>query len=159
MNVPLSEGADAPSVTRRARGATLARYVAGTLDFDTVTARGLVKAYGPTRALAGVDLTLSPGRVTVLEGPNGSGKSTLLGLLALLVRPTRGSIHRQARRSAGDRRAARAAHAAMVYPTSGRESSALRRAARHARRTRGSPTARRFEIGAFVDRPAPPLRG
>lgn len=133
-----------------------------TLDFDTVTARGLVKAYGPTRALAGVDLTLAPGRVTVLEGHNGSGKSTLLGLLALLVRPTRGTIHYGKHGADQATAALRArigvlAHAAMVYPDlSGRESLRLFAALHgmHDVDARLAALLERFEIGAFVDRPA-----
>lgn len=42
--------------------------------------------------VADVDLTVEPGRVTVLVGPNGAGKSTLLGLLAGDKAPTRGRI-------------------------------------------------------------------
>lgn len=61
-------------------------------DFDRVEARGLTKTYGATRALAGVDLDLRSGVVTVIEGPNGAGKSTLLGVLTLQVRPTRGTL-------------------------------------------------------------------
>ena len=64
----------------------------GLLDFDRVTARGVVKTYGATRALAGVDLELRAGRVTVIEGANGSGKSTLATLLTLVGRPTRGTV-------------------------------------------------------------------
>src|SRR5882672_12450999 len=60
--------------------------------FDRLEARGLTKTYGATRALAGVDLDLSAGAVTVIEGPNGAGKSTLLGILTLQVRPTRGTL-------------------------------------------------------------------
>ncbi len=62
------------------------------LDFDRVEARGLVKTYGSTLALGGVDLALRSGTVTVIEGPNGAGKSTLLAILTLLARPTRGTL-------------------------------------------------------------------
>src|SRR6185369_6576943 len=61
-------------------------------EFDRLEARGLTKTYGATRALAGVDLDLRSGAVTVIEGPNGAGKSTLLGVLTLQVRPTRGTL-------------------------------------------------------------------
>ena len=62
------------------------------LDFEEVSVAGLAKSYGPTLALAGVDLNFDAGTVTVIQGSNGSGKSTLLWLLAMLAYPTRGEI-------------------------------------------------------------------
>ncbi len=57
-----------------------------------VRAERIHKAFGRTRALQGVDLTVTSGEVVSLEGPNGSGKSTLLGVLATLIRPTKGRV-------------------------------------------------------------------
>jgi heme exporter protein A len=62
------------------------------LDFEEVSVTGLTKSYGPTLALAGVDLTFTAGTTTAIQGSNGSGKSTLLWLLAMLAYPTRGEI-------------------------------------------------------------------
>lgn len=62
------------------------------LDFEEVSVAGLTKSYGPTLALAGVDLRFGAGKVTAIRGANGSGKSTLLWLLAMLAHPTRGEI-------------------------------------------------------------------
>jgi ABC-type multidrug transport system ATPase subunit len=62
------------------------------LDFEEVGVSGLTKAYGPTLALAGVDLQFTAGSATVVRGANGSGKSTLLWLMALLGHPTKGSL-------------------------------------------------------------------
>lgn len=60
-------------------------------DAPVVAARGVVKAWGATLALAGADLVVGPG-VTGLLGANGSGKTTLLGLLLGLHRPDAGEI-------------------------------------------------------------------
>ncbi len=57
---------------------------------DRVVARGIVKAYGSTMALRGVDATFGAAQLTLIEGANGSGKSTLLGILGTVIRPTRG---------------------------------------------------------------------
>ncbi len=96
---------------------------------DTVTAEGLVKMYGVTRALAGVDLRFPAGRVTVVEGPNGSGKSTLLALLAQMAKPTAGRVRYGSLRQGSPalRRAIGVlAHQSMLYPDlTGRENLAL----------------------------------
>ena len=55
-----------------------------------VETRGLVKTFGPIRAVDGIDLALPPGRIYGLLGPNGSGKTTLIRLLIGLARPTAG---------------------------------------------------------------------
>jgi len=54
-------------------------------------ARGLVKRYGATTALRGVDLEVGPGELVGLLGPNGAGKSTLVKICCGLVRPTEGT--------------------------------------------------------------------
>ena len=54
--------------------------------------RGLVKRYGETTVLAGVDLAVQAGEVKVVMGPSGSGKSTLLRCLNRLVEPDAGQI-------------------------------------------------------------------
>src|SRR3954452_9026823 len=55
-----------------------------------VQAEGLVKRYGDTVALDGVDLTVRAGTVLGLLGPNGAGKTTLVKILATLVGPDAG---------------------------------------------------------------------
>ncbi|MEV4866490.1 ATP-binding cassette domain-containing protein [Streptomyces ossamyceticus] len=55
-----------------------------------VTVRGLVKHYGETRALDGVDLDVREGTVMGVLGPNGAGKTTLVRCLSTLVLPDSG---------------------------------------------------------------------
>ncbi len=51
----------------------------------------LVKDYGSTRAVAGLTLSVRPGRVTGFLGPNGAGKSTTMRIVLGLDRPTSGT--------------------------------------------------------------------
>jgi len=55
-------------------------------------ARGLVKRFGKTQALAGMDLVVNPGRVVALLGPNGAGKTTFVRAVATLLRPDAGTL-------------------------------------------------------------------
>jgi iron complex transport system ATP-binding protein len=55
-------------------------------------AQGLTLRRGRREILAGLDLALRPGEVTVLLGPNGAGKSTLLSALAGLLAPAAGKV-------------------------------------------------------------------
>ncbi|MFN8074121.1 MAG: ATP-binding cassette domain-containing protein [Kineosporiaceae bacterium] len=56
-----------------------------------IEATGLVKRFGSTTALAGVDLTAHEGSVLGVLGPNGAGKTTAVRILATLLRPDAGS--------------------------------------------------------------------
>jgi ABC-2 type transport system ATP-binding protein len=53
---------------------------------------GLVKTFGPTRALDGLDLTVETGEVHGFLGPNGSGKSTTIRVLLGLLRADAGDV-------------------------------------------------------------------
>jgi oleandomycin transport system ATP-binding protein len=55
-----------------------------------IWAEGLVKRFGETTALAGVDLAVRTGSVLGLLGPNGAGKTTAVRVLATLLRPDAG---------------------------------------------------------------------
>src|ERR1700739_4040554 len=57
---------------------------------NAIETRGLVKRFGKTTALAGVDLTAATGSVLGLLGPNGAGKTTAVRILATLLRPDDG---------------------------------------------------------------------
>jgi ABC-2 type transport system ATP-binding protein len=61
------------------------------MNAPTITAQRLVKSYGRTRALDGLDLDTGGG-VTGLLGPNGAGKTTLLRILATVLAPDAGSV-------------------------------------------------------------------
>ncbi|GFJ95809.1 hypothetical protein Prum_094510 [Phytohabitans rumicis] len=55
-----------------------------------IWAEGLVKRFGETTALAGVDLAVRTGTVLGLLGPNGAGKTTAVRVLATLLTPDAG---------------------------------------------------------------------
>jgi oleandomycin transport system ATP-binding protein len=55
-----------------------------------ICVEGLVKRYGKTIALDGLDLTVPPGMVQGVLGPNGAGKTTLVRILATLLRSDAG---------------------------------------------------------------------
>ncbi|HUG48108.1 MAG TPA: ABC transporter ATP-binding protein [Candidatus Limnocylindria bacterium] len=55
-----------------------------------VRIEGLVKRYGDTVAVAGVDLEIGRGEIYGLVGPNGAGKTTTMRMLATLLEPSAG---------------------------------------------------------------------
>jgi ABC-2 type transport system ATP-binding protein len=93
----------------------------------TLEAADLVKAFGKTRALDGLSLTMQSGEVMALLGPNGAGKTTFVNLVATLVRPEKGTLRVHgvdvARHPGAVRRSvALAGQSAAVEPTmTGRE--------------------------------------
>ena len=56
-----------------------------------IEAIGLVKSFGETRAVDGVDLAVRRGSVYGVLGPNGAGKTTTIRMLATLLKPDAGS--------------------------------------------------------------------
>jgi ABC-2 type transport system ATP-binding protein len=58
----------------------------------TIEAKGLVKRFGKTVALDGLDLVAQTGQVVAVLGPNGAGKTTFVRAIATLIRPDRGSL-------------------------------------------------------------------
>lgn len=53
---------------------------------------GASKSFGPVQALRPIDLSIAPGKTTVLIGPSGCGKSTLLRLMIGLIEPDAGTV-------------------------------------------------------------------
>ncbi|HZM28883.1 MAG TPA: ABC transporter ATP-binding protein [Acidimicrobiales bacterium] len=60
------------------------------MDAAAITVRDLVKTFGHTRALDGLDLDVATGEVHGFLGPNGSGKSTTIRVLLGLLRADSG---------------------------------------------------------------------
>ncbi len=59
-------------------------------DALAIEVRGLVKEFGPNRAVDGVDLSVPTGSIYALLGPNGAGKTTIINILTTLLAPTHG---------------------------------------------------------------------
>ncbi|WP_206788461.1 ATP-binding cassette domain-containing protein [Amycolatopsis sp. MtRt-6] len=60
------------------------------MNSPAIETAGLVKAFGDTRAVDGVDLVVPAGTVYGVLGPNGAGKTTTVKMLATLLRPDGG---------------------------------------------------------------------
>jgi ABC-2 type transport system ATP-binding protein len=56
-----------------------------------IEATGLVKVFGRTRALDGLDLQVGAGAILGMLGPNGAGKTTTVRVLTTLLRPDQGT--------------------------------------------------------------------
>jgi len=59
--------------------------------------RGLERWFGGIVAVAGLDITIEPGRITGLIGPNGAGKTTAFNLLTGFLQPDRGEVRYRGR--------------------------------------------------------------
>ncbi|MGY1435313.1 ATP-binding cassette domain-containing protein [Streptomyces reniochalinae] len=58
---------------------------------NAVEVRGLVKHFGETKAVDGIDLDVREGTVMGVLGPNGAGKTTLVRILSTLLHPDAGT--------------------------------------------------------------------
>jgi ABC-2 type transport system ATP-binding protein len=59
---------------------------------DAISVQGLIKKFGRTRALDGLDLTVRTGEVHGFLGPNGAGKTTTIRVLLGILRPDAGEV-------------------------------------------------------------------
>src|SRR3954452_17351696 len=74
----------------RAAGLSSMAMVAAPSYAPAIRVDGVVKRFGETYALAGVDLEISAGTVFGMLGPNGAGKTTLVRILSTLLTPDSG---------------------------------------------------------------------
>jgi heme exporter protein A len=58
-----------------------------------IEVRNLIKTFGVTPVLRGLDFQVEQGEFVALLGPNGAGKTTFLRILATLSKATIGSVH------------------------------------------------------------------
>ena len=61
-------------------------------DSYAILTEGLVREFGPVRAVDGVDLAVHQGEVYGFLGPNGAGKTTVIRMLITLLAPTAGRM-------------------------------------------------------------------
>jgi ABC transporter DrrB family efflux protein len=80
-----------PRASQREPALTIAGNHDGATHTPAVRVRSMVKRFGGTTALAGVDLEVAEGAIFGLLGPNGAGKTTLVRVLATLLEPDAGS--------------------------------------------------------------------
>ena len=136
---------------------------------NAIEARGLVKHYGETVALAGVDLTVPHGTVLGLLGPNGAGKTTAVRILTTLLQPDGGSATVAGFDVAADATRLRRVigltgqFAAVDENLTGRENLQLVGRLHHMRRAeyrrRASELLEQFELSGAADRPVKTYSG
>jgi branched-chain amino acid transport system ATP-binding protein len=60
---------------------------------EMLEVRNVRKSFGGVKAVDGVSLSLSRGKITLLIGPNGSGKTTFVNSITGFLRPDDGHVH------------------------------------------------------------------
>jgi ABC-2 type transport system ATP-binding protein len=141
----------------------------GRIRSPAIRVEGVVKRFGSTTALAGVDLEVPEGMVFGLLGPNGAGKTTLVRILATLLEPDAGRAdlfgHDVAAEAAEAREvlALTGQFAAVDELLTGRENlemfGQLFRLSRADARRRASELLERFELTDAADRTAKTYSG
>jgi daunorubicin resistance ABC transporter ATP-binding subunit len=129
-----------------------------------VRVEGVVKRFGATVALAGVELEIPAGTVFGLLGPNGAGKTTLVRILATLLAPDAGRVeilgHDVVREPGAVREllGLTGQFAAVDELLTGRENlemfGRLFRLSRDEARRRAGEVLDRFDLAGAADRPA-----
>jgi ABC-2 type transport system ATP-binding protein len=129
-----------------------------------VRVEGVVKRFGATVALDGVDLEIPEGTVFGLLGPNGAGKTTLVRILATLLTPDAGRAEVLGRDVVGEPAAVRellgltGQFAAVDEILTGRENlemfGRLFKLPGEKARRRAGELLERFDLGQAADRPA-----
>jgi heme exporter protein A len=89
-------------------------------ETPVLRASGLVREFGPLRAVDGIGFSLQAGQLMTVFGPNGAGKTTLLSVLSGGSRPSAGEVHlKEKKLEAGDpewhRRIGVLSHQAFLY--------------------------------------------
>src|SRR6476659_8584694 len=142
---------------------------AATSTPPAVRVHGVVKRFGSTTALAGVDLEVPQGMVFGLLGPNGAGKTTLVRILATLLVPDAGRAELLGRDVVAESASVRellaltGQFAAVDELLTGRENlemfGRLFRLPRAEARRRASELLERFELADAADRTAKTYSG
>src|SRR3954465_10450542 len=136
---------------------------------DAIVVEGLVKRFGATTALDGVDLTVAEGSVLGLLGPNGAGKTTVVRILTTLLRADAGRAEVVGLDVVRDAAAVRAAigltgqYAAVDEYLTGFENlemiGRLYRLGKDRSRRRARELLERFSLTEAGDRPVKPYSG
>ncbi|MGY1720889.1 ATP-binding cassette domain-containing protein [Blastococcus sp. SYSU DS0753] len=136
---------------------------------DAIVVEGLVKRFGATTALDGVDLTVAEGSVLGLLGPNGAGKTTVVRILTTLLTADEGRAEVVGLDVARDADRVRAAigltgqYAAVDEYLTGFENlemvGRLYRLGKAESRKRAGELLERFDLSAAAGRPAKTYSG
>ncbi|MGY1639335.1 ATP-binding cassette domain-containing protein [Geodermatophilus sp. SYSU D00742] len=136
---------------------------------DAIVVEGLVKRFGATTALDGVDLTVAEGSVLGLLGPNGAGKTTVVRIVTTLLRADAGRAEVVGLDVVRDADAVRACigltgqYAAVDEYLTGFENlemvGRLYRLGRREARSRAGELLERFDLTGAADRPAKTYSG
>src|SRR5215212_3933768 len=136
---------------------------------DAIVVEGLVKRFGETTALDGVDLTVAEGSVLGLLGPNGAGKTTVVRILTTLLRADAGRAEVVGLDVVRDADAVRASigltgqYAAVDEYLTGLENlemvGRLYRLGKREARSRAGELLERFDLSDAADRPAKTYSG